>query len=416
MKRIVSALVVFSLLFPVVRDSRANQPVLLWSREIDVDHAEMAKNASIIVGSGFENGQRYFAINGANGEILWEYDAPVTIYWIRISDDGGVSSASGWHPCPPDDPGCLEGIWYEDWGDFETYVRRPDGSLIWQVNGGAALLSPDGTHIYIHGIPIQEDPENDIWRYKHGLFTTAGVEKWSHILEPVGMIQDSRFIGITNGGRTVLRECGFKINGTRPPECTPDGDLTRWLIDGITGNTLWIKKKGSGFASLSWDGNYILTTAEFGTDNGGKRLHILNRAGEIVLEKIFDELLNYARMSKDNLRIAVATDNFLHWMDFNGNILWSASVPGLGGPEWYKQGEPMDEPGSHIQISDDKKAITVLGSGVRILNAETGQVVASFPWPTYRYGVMTNDHTKLMLVRREPTKAIELWDISPLFQ
>jgi hypothetical protein len=423
MKKFVQRSLIVLCFFLLGRDSYASPPVFLWGREIDVGHAEMAKNGSIIVGYGYAHTtpRHYFALNPADGEILWEYDAAEVINWIRISDDGNVISVSGEIPCPPEDPMCWESE-YDDWRDFQTYIRRPDGTLITQMDGGATLLSPDGDYIYIHGIPIIHDPKNGIFRYKHGLFTTTGVERCSHIIEPIPMIQNSEYIAISNSGTTILRECGFKINGTDPSECTPWGGGSRWLIDGATGNTLFLKKSGSSFATLSWDGSYVLTWNSSRRDGPGKRLLAYNRQGELVLDKAFGETEYpvYANMSRDNTRIAVATTQNLHWLNLAGNIIWSIPMTDLS------EGSTGMTPGYAIQISDDNRAIRVLRFrhpgppetwqfGMSLVHAETGQVVADF-LPGYDYGVMSGDHTRLMLVRMGNPGSIELYDISPLFQ
>jgi hypothetical protein len=293
--------------------------------------------------------------------------------------------------------------WADAIGPYITRVFNRDGTLFSQMSGGAGMLSGDGLLLYLHGIHVQVDPDNDIWKFRHGIFRVDGTEVWTQTIESVGGFPE-RFkwydANISDSGNLLARECsGYVLNGVKPENCPAPRANGIIAYDGLSGTMLYTKPVGFDITvSVSKSGNYVLVE----NPENMRTIDVCGRDGSITLSKDVGSGIRLPRMSNDDSRIAVATDTSLVWLTLQGEILWTLPISAY-----------------NIQISLDGRVINALyqekiGNSYydrsSIISAETGQVLHTFASPVF----LTSDGTKALVY--SPRGAyIELWDITPLF-
>lgn len=385
----------------------AAPPQLLWHRDIpnvflDLNGLEISGNGQtiVVVSTGWEPSTLY-VLNGTNGEILWtlNYD-DITRTFIRasISDDGQII-AIGDGLYPYNAYWGLEDI-SQEYGPYQTQIFNRDGTIRTTIPGGMGMLTPDGTKVYIYGIWYDVQPENDIWKFKHGLFDTRGLELWSHTIEPVATINEN-LKGISTDGSTILRECSFRVNGIRPTNCR-DWYSSFIVLDGQNGDILFTNRRGSNFVSLSRNGKYIGTEYR---DPYTRRIYcrILSRTGNAIMSfESATQVLAVTLSPQENKVMCLSLTN-LYWLDLQGNLLWSL---------------PCSEcwPGA-IQISSDNRVLLIVyrtpetsSYRTNIIDTRSGTVVYTF---NDAAGKMTLDGSKVLIT--DESSFVELWDITPLF-
>lgn len=350
--------------------------------------------------------------------MLWSVTIPETYWDMQVSEDGLTIALSTW-------PKHRDGYYEDDYleaHDLSTRVYDRQGNLISMIPGGLALMSGDGNRLYIHGIllPPEEgcDPRRqDCNIYKHGLFDKIGMELWSHTINLVGFEwpYHTYTFPISFTGNTIARECGiYKMKDSElGPGWQPVVPCETIVFDGDTGHILSRIDGVVGLLAVSRDGVYISTGDSAPYEQIGphspKEVEIWTRDGQKVLEKVFEAFTERVALSPDVTRMAVGTTEHIHWLDMQGNILWSAPIPA----ELFV---------GQITISSDNRVLAVQYtrktlcpeplSHTAIVDAQRGQILHTFP----EQAVITADGTKALVVVPDRTGYVELWDISPLFQ
>lgn len=414
-------LAVVAVLLPTI--SVAAPPQVLWHLDLPdaVAKISAAGNTVVVARSGYRIFTTTFEVhNGPDGALLWSVTLNGAYWNATASDDGQTIAMSVW----PKDPDAYYEDEYLEAVNLTTRVYNRAGTLLATIPGGLAAMSGDGNRLYIHGIPLPPEqipncgyPDCTVQPFKHGLFTKEGVELWSHILNVPGFEWEylNNKSNISYSGNTVARECGIYKMKDSPLGLgwQPVVPCRVIAFDGATGSILW-RKYGAGSFSVSPDGTYVSTGDSTPLDqpwdpNDPKELVVWNRSGNEAFRKVFESPRWGSEFSPDTAHIAAATRQNLHWLDMQGNILWSAPIPA----ELFA---------GQISISSDNHVVAVQytcktlcpepHSKTAIVNALTGQIVHTFDWDA----VITADGTKALVVNPSATGFVELWDISPLFQ
>jgi len=446
-----STLLVIILCLAALSTAYAGDPVLLWERDFGtgkVISAGLDETASTIA-AWLETGEHsgiIHILDGVNGNTLWqipfsaEQVGDYYVYSGIISEDG-QRIAIEWEML--EEPEFDEEAYWSINGPWRTEVYSRTGQLLSQFPGGLGALSENGQWVYICGIPYEIDPDNEIYRYEHGLFSTSDATKrWSHILDNVA---DCRAPSISFTGDTFLRECAYKQDGVVPPGCveysydaplqceeTEEGDIipetcvdpgsaeTMYYIvqDGTNGSTLFTFRTGweaTFTVGVSRSGNYIYgaepaqRSNQPYLDRDKRRLVIYNRLGQRILTKDFPANIIAVTFAPDESGILVEASgpHSFQFIDLQGNTLWTIDVTGKRGMILLP-----------VLISSDSRVLNIgysVGSAngpgrQDIVDMRTGQVVYTFNCP----GEMSGDGSKVLC--RDTLTKIQLWDISPLFQ
>jgi len=405
---------IYPILFVIVLTLRVNSvlaapPQLLWHRDIPdvfVDSSfnglEISGNGQTIVAVsvGWEPSTLY-VLNGSDGQTLWTLDYDdVTRTFIRasVSDDGQII-AIGDGLYPYNEYFGLEDISGE-YGPYETRIFNRDGSLRATIPGGMGMLTPDGTKVYIYGIWYDVQPENDIWKFKHGLFTNTGVEIWSHIFDYFGTVNQDR-LGISVDGSTITQECASEIDDTRPENCR-DWYASFVVFDGVDGHILFTQEEGPIQVSVSRSGNFI-GTVNWAWSEDILYCWVLSREGQTILSFPTSTQVFTTVISPTDDRVACLTSSSLYWMTLQGNLLWTLPCEEC----WL----------GSLQISSDNRVLLIsyqtpgtTDYRTDIIETSSGTIAHTFE----ARGKMTLDGTKVVVT--DESTYVELWDITPLFQ
>ncbi|MHA2612265.1 MAG: hypothetical protein V2G33_07790 [bacterium JZ-2024 1] len=397
------------------KPSYAAPPVLLWHRDIAVSEARISANGLTVVGKHhcaygtpceFDPGT-FFVLDGNNGQTLWQIPINIdkTIHSFFVSSDGQKIVLSEILQTPQEYKEVE--YWADAIGPYITRVFNRDGTLFSQFAGGAGMLSGNGQYLYIHGIQVQVDPDNDIYKFRHGVFRVDGTEVWTQTIEPVGGFYEVfRWYRppISHTANLLAREClGYKINGAIPENCPGASGSGIIVYDGLTGTMLYTKATGfEGSLSVSPSGNFLLVEDH----TNMSQLNVYGRDGSLVFTKDLGSGVRSSLRSSDDSRIAVGTnDNRLFWLNSVGDVLWEVLMPG----------NILDV----LQISSDNRVINLhyqvrIGNAyyyrTAIINGLNGQILHTFPSKSY----ITSDGNKALVF--DPAGAyIQLYDITPLF-